>query len=561
MAVFSNLDLISIGLAIAGLGVLGFMVYFNNSRSATNRAFLFLTITIILWSALNYLSYQFSNPIVSFWILRFVIFSAVLFSYFVFKFFYVFPKETAFVPKPYNLILILLAAFTAILTLTPFVFYQIGQISGSGEVLKINNGFGIYIFGVVVVYFDLMGIFFLIKRMKSSKDLERRQFSTILIGIILTIALILIFNFILPAFFDNARFIPLSGLFVLPFVGFTAYAIFKHHLLNVKVITTEILAFLLSIITLFEVFASATLMERLLRGGIFLLVLVFSILLIRSVLREVQQREQLQVLDEKLEAANAQLEELSRFKSQLLSLASHQMRSPLAAIKGFGSLLIQGSYGPISDSVKTTVDKMNRSAQGLLDLINTLLDMRKVEEGKMEYQFVRTDLTAMVANIVDLLRPLADTKKLEFTFASPGKEMFINADADKFKQVIQNLVDNAIKYTMTGFVHVELHEDSSANGAGAPPAVSAQGIPLPPGANHGSAIVSVSDSGYGIPATLVPHLFEEFIRDERVKKQILGTGLGLYIARKIAEAHNGTITAESAGEGKGSTFHIIIPLA
>ena len=561
MAVFSNLDLISIGLAIAGLGVLGFMVYFNNSRSVTNRTFLFLTITIIFWSALNYLSYQFNNSIISFWILRLVIFCAVWFSYFIFKFFYVFPRETVILPKLYNWISILLATFAAVLTLTPLVFYQIGQVSTSGGILKINNGFGIYIFGVIVVCFDLMGIFFLLKKLKTSKGVERRQFFTILIGIILTIILVLIFNFILPAFFDNARFISLSGLFVLPFIGFTAYAIFKQHLLDIKVIATEILAFLLSVVTLFEVFVSATLTERLLRGGIFLLVLGFCILLIQSVLREVQQREQLQILDKKLEATNARLEELSRFKTELLSLASHQMRAPLAIVKGFASLLIQGAYGPISDSVKLTVKKMDSSAQGLLNLINTLLDMRKVEEGKMEYQFVRTDLNAMVTNVVELLRPSADGKKLEFAFSSPGKEVFINADPEKFKQVIQNLVDNAIKYTTTGFVRVELKEDPSADSASSPQATSLQGIPLPPSAGHGSAIVSVSDSGYGIPATLLPHLFEEFIRDERVKKQVLGTGLGLYIARKIAEAHNGMITAESAGEGKGSTFHVIIPLA
>jgi signal transduction histidine kinase len=291
------------------------------------------------------------------------------------------------------------------------------------------------------------------------------------------------------------------------------------------------------------------------------MVLIFSIFLIQSVQKEVKQREQLQILDEKLETANVQLEELNRFKSQLLSLASHQIRSPLAAIKGFGSLLIQGAYGPISDSIKATIEKMNRSTEGLLDLINTLLDMRKVEEGKMEYQFVRADLNAIIANVMETLRPLADAKKLEFSFSLPEKTVLVNADPEKFKQVIQNLVDNAIKYTATGFVHVEL-KISPVDMAGSPPPTSIQGIPLPPNAGHGGhAIISVSDSGYGIPAPLLPHIFEEFIRDERVKKQVLGTGLGLYIARKIAEAHNGTIQAESTGEGKGSTFHVTIPLA
>ena len=164
---------------------------------------------------------------------------------------------------------------------------------------------------------------------------------------------------------------------------------------------------------------------------------------------------------------------------------------------------------------------MSKSANDLINLINTLLDMRKVEEGKMDYQMARADLSKIVNEVTDLMRPLAETKKLEFKFDSPGHEVPVNADAEKLKQVVQNLTDNAIKYTPSGFVHIELKEE------------------------NGSAIVTVSDFRRGFSPELAPHLFEEFIRDERVKKQILGTGLGLYIARKIAEAHGGTLWAES----------------
>ena len=229
------------------------------------------------------------------------------------------------------------------------------------------------------------------------------------------------------------------------------------------------------------------------------------------------------------------LDELSHFKSELLSLASHQIRSPLAAIKGFISLIITGSYGEVSDRIKETLGKVQKSADELIGLINTLLDVRKVEEGKMEYVFARTDLNKIVTDVVDLLRSLAETKKLEFTFVSPGKEIPVNADAEKLKQVIQNLTDNAIKYTPSGFVKVELKEEG------------------------GMATVSVSDSGLGVPSDLIPYLFEEFVRDERVKKEIRGTGLGLYIARKITEAHGGKMSAESPGEGKGSTFRVVVP--
>jgi two-component system, OmpR family, sensor histidine kinase MtrB len=328
----------------------------------------------------------------------------------------------------------------------------------------------------------------------------------------------------------------------LPFVALTFYAVSRYHLLDTKVISTEILSFVLAIATLLQIIISQSLAELLLRSGVFVLTLIFAVLLIQSVRREVEQREQLEVLNIKLDDANKQLEELSHFKSELLSLASHQIRSPLAAIKGFGTLIVGGSYGPVPDKIKETVVKMSDSANNLINLINTLLDMRKVEEGKMDYQMARTDLKKLANDVVELLKGLAETKKLEFTFTAPDKEILVNADAEKLKQVIQNLTDNAIKYTPNGFVHVELKEEPSAVPGQAP-----------------NAIITVSDSGVGFSPELAPHLFEEFIRDARVKKQILGTGLGLYIARKIAEAHGGTIWAESAGEGKGSSFHMKVP--
>src|SRR6185312_15719700 len=140
----------------------------------------------------------------------------------------------------------------------------------------------------------------------------------------------------------NVLYIPLAAVFFFPFIAFTTYAITKYHLLSVKVISAEIFAFLLTIVTFSEIIFSQTLLQILFRVGEFILVLVFGILLIQSVQREVEQREELEKLNEKIEADNKQLAELGRFKSELLSLASHQIRSPLAAMKGFITLIVGG---------------------------------------------------------------------------------------------------------------------------------------------------------------------------------------------------------------------------
>lgn len=530
-----NIDLLSVGITVTASLILGVIIFINNRRSVTNLFFLLFIVVNIGWSIFNYLNYQTTDPLLVLWAIRLVLFFATLQAFSFFMLMYVFPGERLEMSSRWKWILSMSAIIVAIFTLTPFVFSRV--VITPGQVAQPIPAFGIGIFGIFGVLFVVSGIVLLIKKIrKAPTRIEKLPFEYLLGGLVVMFILIIIFNFLYPAFFNDTRFIPLAAVFTLPFIIATTYAIFRHHLLHVKTIAAEIFAALLSLATIFELLYSTTLVEIILRSLICVLVLIFSIFLITSVWKEEEQREELQRLDKELQDKNLKLDELSHFKSELLSLASHQIRSPLAAIKGFATLIVGGSYGDTSDKVKETVGKMGKSADELIALINTLLDVRKVEEGKMEYQFEKTDLTKMVGDVVDSLKSIAENKKLEFNFASPGKELWVNADPQKFKQVIQNLTDNALKYTPSGFVHVELKEDS------------------------GFAIVSVADSGLGIPETLVPHLFEEFIRDERVKKQILGTGLGLYIANKIAEAHGGKISAESPGEGKGSTFHVRIPL-
>lgn len=541
MVGINNLDLLSVGVAVAGIVILGFIVFFNNRKNLTNKTFLTFTIVGVFWSVFNFLFYEPNTPEMIILLLRIHMFFVVWYCFFLYQLLRIFSETEFKFSPPYKYFLIPIAVITSILALTPFVLSKVTSVAADGRVSTVANGPAIYWFGAVILYLIIGGIISLIRKIVRATGLHRRQYVFILIGISITFSLHIVFNFILPAFFNEARFVPFGAVFLFPFIAFTAYAILKHHLLNIKVIATEILAFALAVVSLFEVLLSGGVAVLIFRSGVFLLVLSFGILLIRSVFREVEQRERLQKLTEELEAANAKLEELSRFKTQLLSLASHQVKSPLAAIKGFASILIDGLYGPVAEKIKETLRKIISSADDLIALINTFLDLRKVEEGKMEYEFAPTQIKNLVLEVFENLKPLAAEKKLKFTLGVQS-EAIVNADAQKLKQVIQNLIDNAIKYTPTGsagspqgsFVMVELKDVGN------------------------EVVFSVSDSGLGIPADLLPYLFEEFIRDERVKKEIRGTGLGLFIARSIIEAHGGKLWAESAGEGKGSKFCVAL---
>lgn len=235
-------------------------------------------------------------------------------------------------------------------------------------------------------------------------------------------------------------------------------------------------------------------------------------------------------LFEQIKEINEKLKELDKLKSQFLSFASHQVKSPMTVVKDYANLIYDGAYGKASPKIKETAKKIKNSADRMISLVDDFLDLRKIEEGRMEYNFEDVDVARLVKEVSDEMKTLAAEKKLKLVFESGVKKINIRADKQKLRQVIQNLIDNAIKYTPKGFVKINM---LLANDY---------------------ILITVSDSGIGVSKELSPHLFEEFRRDPKAGKRIQGTGLGLYIAKQIVEAHNGEIWAESEGEGKGSKF-------
>jgi len=248
-------------------------------------------------------------------------------------------------------------------------------------------------------------------------------------------------------------------------------------------------------------------------------------------------QEELQKANEELARAKEDLERLNHFKTHLLALTSHQLKTPLGIIRGYAVLLREGFYGEMGTKAKDVLAKMEFAAGDLVSLVDNVIDLRKVEEGRIEYQMAHMDFVKIARQAAEELGHMATSKGLNLSFEGPPGEISIIGDAQKLRHVIQNLVDNAVKYTEQGFVRVKVEE------------------------KDGNAVLSVADSGIGIPAGISPFLFEEFVRDERVKHEIRGTGIGLNIAKNFVEAHKGKIWAESEGEGKGSTFYISIPKA
>jgi signal transduction histidine kinase len=320
------------------------------------------------------------------------------------------------------------------------------------------------------------------------------------------------------------------------------YSILKYKLFNAKTIATEILVFFIAVILLVEATLSASILEAVLKTGIFIVVSIFGYLLIRSVYREVAQREKIELLAKDLENANERLRELDKQKTEFISFATHQLRAPLTAMKGYASLIIEGDMGEVPAKVNEAVGRMFESAKTMTTVVDDYLNVSRIELGSMKYNFEPLDMNVLVNEVAGELKPNIMKSGLKFDYKVVGEGPWaVSADPDKWKQVIANIIDNSVKYTPRGSLSVKLERVPNADGT----------IPVR---------LSVTDTGIGIAPGVMPKLFQKFSRADNANKQnIHGTGLGLFIVREIVNAHHGRVWAESEGEGKGSKFIVELP--
>jgi signal transduction histidine kinase len=251
----------------------------------------------------------------------------------------------------------------------------------------------------------------------------------------------------------------------------------------------------------------------------------------RDLRREKEKTEEaLAVIAEQSE----QLKELDRFKTRFFANVSHEFRTPLTMILGPLENALGGTYGALGEGLSRQLDIMRRNALRLMRLINQLLDLSKLEDGKMPLKTRRLDLAAFLDNVVLTVAPFAEKKgvRLTFTSAEPRVDLFF--EPEKFEKVFYNLLSNASKFTPTG-------------GA----------IDVTIDAPRGGRIqVSVRDSGKGIPADQLPFIFDRFHQvDGSNTREHEGTGIGLALVKEMIELHGGSIRVESR-PGEGTAFFV-----
>jgi signal transduction histidine kinase len=238
-----------------------------------------------------------------------------------------------------------------------------------------------------------------------------------------------------------------------------------------------------------------------------------------------------------LRASNAQLQRLDTAKDEFVSMASHQLRTPLTSVKGYISMVLEGDAGPISDMQSKLLNEAFTSSERMVHLINDFLNVSRLQTGKFMVDRRPVDLAKLVEQEVDSLQTTAHAHDLKLRFRKPSRFPMLYLDEGKLRQVVMNFIDNAIYYS---------HEETT--------------IVVELSILDGDALLQVHDTGIGVPPAEQAHLFSKFFRATNARKQRPdGTGVGLFLAKKVIVAHGGGMVFDSI-EGKGSTFGFRLPV-
>lgn len=514
--------------------LLGFVIILKNRKELINRLFLGLSISVVFWS-LSYWRWMSSNNYISalFWS-RLLSIGSLFIPIFYFHWIVTFLKR-----NKENKILIkiayLLGLITAclsfsnwfIFTVEPKLFFPFWPVPGI-----------LYHLYIILIYFGLIiySLLLLWYEYKKTAEPEKSRIKYILIASIIGFIggatnFFLWYNIPIPPYGNALVFIYSFAL---------AIAILKYNLFNIKIISTELFISIIWIFISILLFTAENSQQMFIYGILLFSLIIFGIVLILGVLKEVKTREEMEKLAEKLEIANMRLKELDQAKSEFITIASHQLRTPLTAIKGYTSMAIEGDFGKIPVQAKKMLKRIMQSTNRMIYLIDDFLNLSRIERGKMKYDFQKTDIKEMIKNIMNEFAGVTarEKKEIDLKFEIDEKEnYFANIDSNKILQVFSNLIDNAIKYTPKGFIKVNLYKEG------------------------GWITLKVHDSGIGMNEETRVQIFHKFTRAGQEIFQINteGLGLGLYVAKEIIEAHKGKVWAESEGQGKGSTFYVQLP--
>lgn len=550
---------------------LGVFIFLSDSKKSINRNLFLFILFLIFWVSNDYLQWMtFDERNILFFSRLAIIGPFALFFFLLFS--YEFTKKKISVLKK-------IVFFLPFLPIIFFINTNYNTTLDLNGNCNVSAGWlYIYLISISIAYIGLaISVLLGFYRKNGGDEKIKKQIKIIIQGILYsTLWAILVVILSGVSFLNDylggdyiSLFITVSTII---FVSFNVYAIARYQMLNTKIILTQVMVIALLISIGSQFFLVQNAISLILTGITFFLSAIFGYILIRLVEEKdvqraalelankeiTQRKEQLQLMADSLAIANDQLRKLDNAKTEFISIASHQLRTPITAIRGFASLVLEGSYGELVEGVQGALEKIYISSERLVALIEDLLNVSRIESGRMTFAFEKADIKKLFSELYDNFLLISKTKKFYFDLKLPDQPLpEIVMDYSKIRELVSNFIDNALKYTEKGGVTVRAEIMDSGV------VIDENGFVIfGKKSEFGKVIrITVSDTGIGIPKEEIPYLFKKFSRGKDVSRlHVGGTGLGLYVGKAIAQAHNGQVWVESDGAGKGSRFIIEIPV-
>jgi len=505
--------------------VFGSFIYFKNPKKLLNRTFGLMTLFFALWS-FSYGFWMISQEKTEalFWVRMLSlgsIFIPITFLHWI--------LTLLEVQESKKKILLLGYLLTILLSVFSFTSLCVRDVGHRLSFFWWPQAGIVYTLYIIFCYVGMIGYgsFELIKAYRKAKGDKKQQIKYVLLAIAI-------------GFTGGATNFPLwYGIPIIPVGNFLVFlypfiltlAITKYHLFDIKIIFTEILIGVIGVILLVQAFFSENSQFKIVQLGIFVLFCLFGYLLIKTMHQELERKEELQ-------RAYEELKKLDIAKSEFIAMASHQLRTPLSIIKGYISMILDGTYGEFPKDLEKPLNNVFGSNERLIRIVNDLLNISKVELGKMDLVKQETQIEDLIEGVLQELEIETKRKNLYLKWKRPKRSLpKIEIDSLKIRQVIYCVVDNAIKYTEKGGIKLWAKKQDS------------------------KIQIVVSDTGAGMTKQDANRIFSSFVRGKAgLALWAKGVGLGLYLSKKYMELHNGEIWVKSLGRSKGSTFYIVLPI-
>ena len=397
-----------------------------------------------------------------------------------------------------------------------------------------------YYVGILYGGFFFLGLFDIVQSFVNEKGAKKKMIRFVLLAYLISL-ISGASNF--PLWF-GIEILPYGNFLVFVHVFLFSYAMMKYNLMNMRTMSVQLGISFIAVVTFVEMLIADSIQDFIMKVLLLVIMMFFFYLIIKSSKETNLQKEKLEKLAKELEQTNKKLIELDKAKNEFISIAAHQLRTPPTVIKGYITMALEeidNGKNKSIENVEEFLERALRSNERLIELVEDILDISRIESGKIQYHFEDDqDCEEILDNLFKSFEVRADEKGLKLEFkkiTSPLPK--IRMDGKRIREVVSNLIDNAIKYTHKG--KVVLTQKLSKDGK--------------------KIRIEVSDTGVGIAKKDMPGLFKKFARGtdtERLGAD--GTGLGIYVGKRIVEAHHGKIWAESEGVNKGSKFIVELPV-